>query len=208
MKQLKLLFAGLFLSIFSLGCASTGQDEFRPLWDGQTLQGWHEIGAGSWSIEDGILIGTHKASEERHGHLVTDKIYDDFTVRVVYKAVKGNSGLYFRTEETSGPVGVEGFQAEIDATKDAGGLYETGGRTWVVQPNAEEVAQYFRPNKWNEMTVSAQGRDVVVHVNGTKTAELTNDPGRLEGRLMLQLHGGQDMEVHIKSIEIKGEPVQ
>jgi hypothetical protein len=52
------------------------------------------------------------------------------------------------------------------------------------------------------MAVSAHGRRVAVHVNGRKTAELKNDKGRLKGLLALQLHGGQDMHVMFKDIEI------
>ena len=32
--------------------------------------------------------------------------------------------------------------------------------------------------------------------------ELKDDPGRLEGHLALQMHGGQDMHVQFKDIEI------
>lgn len=72
----------------------------------------------------------------------------------------------------------------------------------MVQPSGEDVAKWFRPGEWNEMAVSAHGRRIVVHVNGLKSAELKNDKGRLEGHLRLQLHGGQDMEVLLKDIEM------
>lgn len=61
---------------------------------------------------------------------------------------------------------------------------------------------WFKPGEWNEMTVSAIGRDMVVHVNGIKTAELKNDPGRTEGKIALQVHGGQEGDVWFKDIEI------
>jgi len=104
--------------------------------------------------------------------------------------------------EVDSAVGVHGFQAEIDPSKDIGGLYETGGRGWVIRPSAEQVAKYFKARHWNQMTVSAHGRRIVVHVNGYKTAELKDDPGRLEGHLALQMHGGQDMHVLFKDIEV------
>ena len=41
-----------------------------------------------------------------------------------------------------------------------------------------------------------------MHVNGVKTAELRDDPGRLEGHLGVQLHGGQDLRIEVRSIEL------
>lgn len=179
-----------------------GRRVWKPLFDGKTLKGWHALPGGKWEVSDGAIVGTSASSESRHGLLVSDKSFGDFTIRLKFKAIKGNSGFYFRADEVGSGVGVHGFQAEIDASKDVGGLYETGGRAWVVQPSAEDVATWFKPQEWNQMTVSAHGRRVVVHVNGRKTAELKNDKGRLKGHLGLQLHGGQEMHVMFRDIEI------
>jgi len=179
-----------------------GQHVWKPLFDGKSLNGWHIIPGGKWEVRDGVIEGSNVKTDKRHGLLVSDKRYGDFVVRLSFKAVKGNSGLYFRADKVEGSVGVNGFQAEIDEAKDVGGLYETGGRAWVVQPSAEDVAKWFKPQDWNQMAVSAHGRRIVVHVNGQKTAELSNDQGRLEGHLALQLHGGQDVQVMFKDIEI------
>jgi hypothetical protein len=185
------------LALVSMGAA----ERWQPLWDGKSFQGWHIIGKGEWKIENGAIHGTHVKNESEFSHLVTDRTFKDFTVRLKYKAVQGNSGFYFRIEE-KGYSGVSGFQAEIDPTQDAGGLYETNGRAWVAKPKAEDVKKWFKPGEWNEMTISAHGGHIVVTVNGLKSAELKNDPGRAEGKLALQVHGGQDCDVWFKDIEI------
>ena len=185
-----------------LVCAGAG--EWKPLWDGKTLSGWHIIGKGKWEIVDGTIHGTHSKEEKEFGHLVTDAVYRDFTVRLKFKSLQGNSGFYFRIEE-KGASGVSGFQAEIDPANDVGGLYETNGRAWVEKPTAEAVKKWFKPNEWNEMTVSARGGHIRVTVNGIRSAELTNDPGRTEGRLALQVHGGQDCDVWFKDLEVQVE---
>lgn len=176
---------------------------WQPLFDGKTLNGWHALPGGDWKVDNGAIIGTSEKSDQRHGLLITDKTFKDFELRLKYFAVKGNSGLYFRVKEVGGPYGVEGLQAEIDPLKDAGGLYETSGRNWVVQPDPADVKKWYKPGKWNTMTISAKGRSVIVHLNGYKTAELHNDPGRTEGHIALQLHGGEDMLVSFKDIQIK-----
>lgn len=195
-KSIVVLFAAIVVTR-----ALAANDSWRPLWDGTSLTGWHVIGKGDWRVEDGAIHGTHAKSEPAYGHLVTDHVYRDFTVRLKFKCLSGNSGFYFRIEET-GFSGVSGFQAEIDPTKDVGGLYETNGRQWVSQPTPEQVATWFKPGEWNEMTVSARGGHIVVHINGKTSAELLDDPGRREGRLALQLHGDHDGDVWFKDIEI------
>jgi hypothetical protein len=194
-RMLFILLAALPLSLFAANPSS------RPLWDGKTFGGWHTIGKGGWEISEGAIHGTHAKTEKEFGHLVTDKVYKNFDARLKFKALKGNSGFYFRIEE-KGASGVSGFQAEIDATKDIGGLYETNGRTWVVKPTPEEVQKYFKPGDWNSMTVSSHGGHIVVTVNGVKTAELNNDPGRAEGHIALQLHANLDCDVWFKDLNI------
>ncbi len=177
-------------------------EKWTPLWNGKTLDGWHIIGRGEWKIEDGAIHGTHAANVEDYGHLVTDRTFRDFTIRLKFKAVAGNSGLYFRVAK-EGFSGVTGFQAEIDAVKDVGGLYETNGRAWVSQPTPEQVASWFKPGEWNDLTVTARGGHIVVHVNGKKSAELSDDPGRREGHFALQVHGSEHVDVWFKDIEIQ-----
>lgn len=177
------------------------QLRWQSLWDGQSLQGWHRIGKGDWTIEGGAIVGRHAQSEGEFSHLVSDRTFKDFAVRLKFKAVRGNSGLYFRVAET-GFSGVTGFQAEIDASRDVGGLYETNGRGWVVQPPPEAVATWFRPGEWNEMVVIAFGGSVNVLVNGKLSARLAGDPGRPAGCFALQAHGGQEVEVRFKDLAV------
>ena len=178
-------------------------DAFSPLFDGKTLKGWHALPGGSWEVKDGLLIGTSAKAERRHGLLVSDRTYDDFVVRFKFRVVQGNSGFYFRSEKVPGAVGVHGFQAEVDRTNKTGGLYETGGRAWVRQPDPKATRGLYKPGQWSEMSVTAIGRYVAVRLNGTKTAELRDDPGRLKGHFAMQLHGGMEMEVQFKDIEIR-----
>ena len=201
------LFFTLLLIAFASARAAAQEAEnplanlkWQPLWDGQTLKGWHEIGKGKWTVEDGAICGRHEAKDD-FGHLVTDATYKDFLVRLKFKSVKGNSGLYFRIEE-KGASGVSGFQAEIDPVNDVGGLYETNGRAWVVKPTADDVKTWFKPQEWNDMVVAALGHSVYVFVNGKLSALVVNDPGRTEGKIALQLHGGQEGENWFKDIAI------
>ena len=176
---------------------------FEPLFDGKTLKGWQALPGGSWQVTDGAIVGTSAKTERRHGLLMSDKEYSDFVVRLKFRVVKGDSGFYFRSEKVEHQVGVHGFQAEVDNSPQVAGLYETGGRRWVKSPDPKLIEGLYKPGQWNEMSITAIGRNVVVRLNGAKTAELKDDPGRLKGRFAMQLHGGMDMEVFFKDIELR-----
>ena len=66
-----------------------------------------------------------------------------------------------------------------------------------------EKEKTYRPGEWNEMWVSAHGSRLVVHVNGRKTADVTDSKQtRSSGILGLQLHGGQEMDVEFKDVAL------
>ena len=181
-----------------------GKHAWEPLWDGKSFNGWNPTGGAEWYLQSGVIHGNGKASGEG-GLLVSEQEFSDFTVRLKFQAVKGNSGLLFRiapkAKEGEEPA-AENFETDIDAGGQAGGLYEAGGRGWVVRPDEESLKLFFKPGDWNELAVSAHGPRVVIHLNGVKTVEVTDDPGRLNGTLALEIHGGQDVEMLFKDIEI------
>lgn len=180
-----------------------GRHEWRPVFDGKSLGGWKALPGGEWTVEDGAIVGRSPKSEARHGILLSDKTYGDFALRAKFRVHSGDSGFYFRSDPVGSGVAVNGFQVEVDSSQETGGLYETGGRGWVVKPSEAEIPKKnYRPGEWTDLSLSANGGRVVVQINGVKTAELKNDPGRKKGRIGLQLHGGQDMHVDFKAIEV------
>jgi len=197
---LALLFvAGLLIA--GAACAQPPA-AWKPLMDGKTLAGWHPVGDGQWTVEDGAFVGrAHK--EKLYGLLVSDKTFKDFTVRFKFLCLTGDSGFYIRTI-IKPPEKANGLQIQVGPPKTGtGGIYESYGRAWVSKPKLEDEPQFLKADGWNDMTIAAHGGHVVVHVNGIKTAELQDDPSRAEGVLALQMHAGCDMEVRFKDIAIQ-----
>ena len=189
----------LFLSV-SLG-AFAGEQQWKPLMDGKTLAGWHAVGEGKWTVEDGAFVG--RANKTKlYGLLVSDKTFKDFTVRFKFKCVTGDSGFYIRTI-IKPPEKAHGLQVQVGRpVSGTGGIYESYGRGWIDKPSADAERKFSKPDAWSDMTIDARGGNVVVHVNGVKTAELANDPSRPEGHFALQMHSGNVMHVMFKDIEI------
>ena len=186
---------------------ASAEPAWKDLFNGRNLDGWHPVPGGKWEVVDGTILGTSPRSEPRHGLLMTDKRFKNFRVRAKFKVTSGDSGFYFRVEKTNTHVSVRGFQAEVDNSKEVGGLYETSMRAWVRKPDPTVISKLVKPGAWTDLLVSAIGDSITVSLNGTKVTELLNDPKCLkEGHIALQLHGGQDMRVQFKDLAIQELP--
>ncbi len=192
--------------------AEEGQEGWKPLMDGKTLTGWHPVGDGQWTVEDGAFVGRAN-NEKLYGLLVSDKTFRDCTVRFKFKCLSGDSGFYIRTIIKE-PEKANGLQVQVGRTKSGvGGIYESYGRAWVSnesygrawvsKPSEELEASYTKDDQWNEMVIDAQGGNITVTVNGIKSAELKDDPSRPEGHFALQMHAGCVMHVMFKDIELR-----
>jgi len=198
------LVLGAFL-VSNLPAAEEKQPAWKPLMDGRTLSGWHKVGDGEWAVEGGAFVG--RADKTRlYGLLVSDEKFKDFTVRLKFKCLSGDSGFYIRTIIKE-PEKAHGLQVQVGrAGSGVGGIYESYGRAWLERPTVEQEKQLLDEDDWNDMTIDAVGGNVMVEVNGVKTAELKDDPSRAEGHFALQMHSGCVMLVMFKDIEILDKP--
>ena len=72
----------------------------------------------------------------------------------------------------------------------------------MVKPTVEQEKKILRTDDWNEMTIAAYGGNIIVHVNGVKTAEVDDDKIPPTGIFALQMHSGNVMHVMFKDIEM------
>ena len=87
--------------------------EWESLFNGENLEGWEALPGGEWKVVDGSIAGFSPRAERKHGILLSKKQYSDFEVKLKYKAVKGNSGFYFRVKKINRRIG----QNDSTATK-------------------------------------------------------------------------------------------
>ncbi len=195
-----ILLTGLAVTAFA-----ADEGEWRPLFDGKTLEGWHPVGDGTWSVEDGVIVG-RADSEELYGLLVSDEVFRDFSVKYRFYCVEGDSGFYIRTYILP-PEKAYGLQVQVGKAKSGtGGIYESYKRAWVEKPSDEAQVEFVNDDGWNDMRIDAKGGDITVYVNGVKTADLKGDPSRPVGHFALQMHSGNVMDIRFKDIQIKELP--
>jgi Domain of Unknown Function (DUF1080) len=162
-----------------------GRHEWKPLFNGKSLDGWKHTGGGSFQVKDGVIHATSLETDPRIGFLVSEASFSDVTARALFQISKGNSGFFVRAD----PETLAAYEVEIDAEKRTGGLWETRGRNWVSGPEGNAG---MKSDDWNELTASAHGDRIVFRLNGIMTVDLPNDaPGRKQGRIALQAHGSK-----------------
>ncbi|HWR52470.1 MAG TPA: DUF1080 domain-containing protein [Bryobacteraceae bacterium] len=179
-----------------------GRHEWKPLFDGKTLDGWAKRGGGTFTVEDGAIHGKTVPGDERAGYVVSERSFKNVTARVRFKIPSGNSGFFVRAAQKN----LAGYEVEVDAEKRTGGFWEVGGRNWVTGP--EDNAGVI-PGEWNDLTASLHGHRIVFHLNGIPTVNLPNDAqGVLEGHIALQAHGAKrPTDVWFKEVAVL-EPVK
>jgi len=99
----KICVAVLLMAVVKTAHAQKG---FKPIFDGQTLNGWHNYGkttiGSGWKVEEGGVLHFDPAAAKngQGGDIVTDKEYENFHLKLEWKiASKGNSGIIFYVEE-------------------------------------------------------------------------------------------------------------
>jgi len=207
-KNYSLIFA--LLLFLALGAAGQVPPVGRwvPLFNGKDLTGWKKNGDEKWIVEEGTILCESTAN--KYGYLTTEKAYKDFTLRLKFKGeAAGNSGVFVHAKITGidpqhGP-DIEGMQVEVDPKvgKHTGGLYESGGRGWVVQPTAEGE-RALKSGDWNDLEVSVHAAHIVTQLNGTKIVDFTDPaPKFTDGVIGLQIHTGGGVKMRWKDISIR-----
>ena len=171
------------------------------LFNGENLDGWQVHGTELWYVEDGQLVCA-SGPDAAYGYLATDATYRDFDLTVDFmQEADGNSGVFFRSsvEGTT----VNGWQAEVAPPGlFTGGIYESYGRGWLVQPDPALDAA-LRMGDWNTMRVRAVGDRVTTWLNGTRMVDLVDEiVGTGTGSIALQIHDGGGIKVRWRDIRV------
>jgi hypothetical protein len=170
---------------------------WRPIFNGENLEGWEEWGAEEWLVEEGAIVG-RSGPKKSEGYLATKEQFSDVRVRGQVKMLgEGNFGLFYHSSVTYKDDGypvIAGVQAEVQPQwpGETGWIYESYKRGWLVPPDPSSLGGLaLRPGQWNAFEVRVEGPRATTWVNGIRVLDY-NDlaPNLHEGVLALQLHTG------------------
>jgi hypothetical protein len=200
MKRFAVVAMGLLImgSIVS-GCAQQPSRQAEPGWiiliDGPSgLENWNQIGSSNWVVVDGVIQADKRADKEA-GYLVSKNSYKDFIIRAEFwVSDDANSGIYIRCQDPKKITDKTCYEANIyDQRPDPS--FGTGAITNITKVSPMPKAG----GKWNTYEITAKGPDLIVMLNGTRTAE-ARDTKFASGPIALQHGAGV---VKFRRVEIK-----
>ena len=183
------------------------------LFDGVSFSGWEGETNSVWRIRDGAIVGGSLAGNARNEFLATTVHHRNFRLKLEYRLIgtEGfvNGGVQFRSRRVLQPPNeVSGYQADIGAGF-SGCLYDESRRNrTLAMADTRLVAQLEKPGDWNRYEIEAVGRQVVLTLNGQRTAVwVERDPGiERDGIIALQIHGGSKAEIAYRNLELEELP--
>lgn len=195
-----------------IAIALTAQQSRRALFNGKDLDGWQQVGPGSFVVKDGMMktkggMGMLWYTREEIAHA---------TVRVVFKLTskESDSGVFIRIPEKPKepwmPIN-RGYEVEIGDWPDD---YSCTG---VLYTFTKALARPIKPiGEWNTMDITINGPHTIVYLNGAEVTDFTegqtvppkpvgsHDPDRgprpNAGFIGLQNHPGS--EVYFKEVSV------
>ena len=102
---------------------------------------------------------------------------------------------------------LSGWQVEVaPPDKHTGGIYESYGRGWLIQPKKEDE-QWLKAGEWNTLKIVANGNKVTTWLNGHQMVQIDDEKiGTGRGFIALQIHDGGGIKVRWKELKIKKLP--
>lgn len=185
-----------------------GADDWEPLFNGRTLDGWfgtfpgQELGR-SWRVEDGCLVSV---VDGPRSSLVTARQYLFFDLRFEWSVgPKANSGVKYRLlgfdRILNGSREALGFEYQIaDDQGDPGARADPrqrSGALYSVTPVERSSAK--APGQWNESRIVVTADGVEHWLNGLVTARAATDLP-FASSIVLQHH---TTEVRFRNVRIR-----
>jgi hypothetical protein len=188
---------------------------FRPLFNGKDLTGWTAKGGTcEFTVKDSCIVGQVVKGSESTYLSTDDASFTNFIFTCDMKwEVDGNTGVMFRAQvkkTKKNPETVFGPQAEMEGfSKDrgwSGGIYgqSCGGYfypLWLKEH--KEVRSALKKDKWNRLTISAEGNVVKTWINGVPAAHWVDDGTYPKGFFGLQIHKGSAGTVLFRNIRVR-----
>lgn len=197
------------LSIAAGRVQADDESQFRPLFDGKSLDGW-EGNTSVFRVSDGAIVaGQLDKPVPRNEYLCSKNRFRNFELRLKFKVLGDNvnAGVQFRSDRVPNSSEMVGYQADI-GQQYWGCLYDERRHKLLAGPAKAGQSILFRANDWNDYVIRAEGAHVQLWLNGTKTVDYTEPDPKIpqDGVFGVQIHKGGPSQACYKDIRIRVLP--
>jgi 3-keto-disaccharide hydrolase len=169
---------------------ASAQGAWTTLFDGKNLEAFTPVGTPNFTIVDGAVQPGMST-----GFLVSKQSYGDFEIKAEFWVdTPANSGIFIRCDNPQMPGAETCYEVNIFDTRPDP-TYGTGAIVNVSKPSTALKAG----GKWNTYEIKAQGRRLIVTLNGVKTVDV-EDAKHARGPIALQFGAGV---VKFRSVQIR-----
>lgn len=164
------------------GDNNTSSNGWISLFDGKTLNGWHNYnstGVGeAWKVQDGVLFldASAKKAGAQGGDIVTDEEFENFHLKLDWKIAPGsNSGVIFYSKEdpqysAMWHTGPEMQILDNSAHADANIVKHRSGDLYDLITSKEASKPV---GEWNTSEIIANNGKLEFYLNGQQTLSTT-----------------------------------
>lgn len=156
------------------------------------LAGWIATGKGSWTREEGDLVG-----RDGPGHLFTTHAWSDLELRAFVRVnAHGNGGIYVRARpDPEDPGGwPRGYEVQVDQ-------HDPKDFTGTIDDRAAAPACLTRDEAWFDMRVRVAGTRIETWIDGRPMAAATLEDFAA-GHVALQTHH-EGNEIRFRDLQIR-----
>jgi hypothetical protein len=184
-----------------LAAAIGSAQDWQPLFDGKTLNGWKASdNPGSFKVVDGAIAcdgpGAHLFYVGPNGKAD----FRNFELSVEIKTENGaNSGVYFHTEFQENGFPGRGFEAQVLNQRPAQGDYRENKLSGSLYGIRNIYKAMAKDGEWYTMTVSVKGKQIQIRINGLLLVDYSESstPPVVENRSGRRLdHGTFALQCH------------
>lgn len=209
------------LSVFAVAlaaAAASGQDNFRPLFNGRDLSGWVLVNTppATWSVEDQMLVCTGRPT----GEIRTDRMYQNFILEVEWRHMVpgGNAGIFVWADDITARGVPFHRSVEVQVLENAygqsrghtthGDIFPIHGATMMPMngrggSRAFPTEERSKPSpEWNHYRIEARDGTISLAVNG-KVVTRGTDASPRRGYICIESEGGV---VHYRNMKIQELP--
>ncbi|HLJ45159.1 MAG TPA: family 16 glycoside hydrolase [Bryobacteraceae bacterium] len=184
LPDLNLSRRSLLGSLLILPLSSQAENDWIPLFDGRSLDGWKASESNtSFRVVDGLIAADGPRSHLFYTGGVHNASFKNFELKVDVLTKRGcNSGVYFHTEFQPAGFPAKGFEVQVNNTYVGEGGYRERKKTASLYAIRDIYKAFVKDDEWFQMRVLVRGKQVQVFLNDMLLVDYIEPDPPLAGR--------------------------